>query len=193
MLTKWGKTPARRAVEPLLRRLIGTRISPNVLTVVGLALNLGVAAVLGSGRLVLGGFLVLGAGAFDMLDGTLARLSGRTTRFGAFLDSTLDRYSEAIILLGLLVAYLSPPRTPEVLLIFVTLVGSYMISYARARAEGLGLDCEVGWLPRPERIFLLALGLIIGQVLPMLIILAVLTNFTAAQRIVHVWRLTGGK
>jgi len=140
-----------------------------------------------------GGALVLVAGLFDMLDGALARLSHRTTRFGAFLDSTLEvRYAEAVLMLGLLVPYLARPGSAEPLLIYAVLVGSLMVSYARARAEGLGLRCEVGWAPRPERIFLLALGLIVDQVLPVLIILAVITNFTAVQRIVHVWRQTRG-
>src|SRR3990172_6831551 len=106
-----------------------------------------------------------------MLDGALARTTGKTSTFGAFLDSTLDRYSEAVLLFGLLVVATQRQSTQEILLVFAVMVGSVMVSNVRARAEGLGLRCEVGLLARPERVILLALGLILGQLLPVLWIL----------------------
>ncbi|MDP2727937.1 MAG: CDP-alcohol phosphatidyltransferase family protein, partial [Dehalococcoidia bacterium] len=147
--------------------------------------------VLALGWTFLGGFLVLFAGLFDMLDGAVARLSGQTTRFGALLDSVVDRFSEAAILAGLLWLYLSQQRITEVLLLFAVLLGSLMVSYVRARAEGLGLDCEVGLVARPERVLLLALGLLLSQMVPVLALLAILTHFTVAQRVWHIWQKTG--
>jgi CDP-diacylglycerol---glycerol-3-phosphate 3-phosphatidyltransferase len=164
-------------------------VSPNLLTVVGLALNVGVAAVIAAGHPRVGGVLLLLASAFDMLDGAVARADGRVTRFGGFLDSTLDRYSEIVVFLGLLVYLLGTPdaRTGSIL-VFVAAAGALMISYARARAEAAGVGASVGVLPRPERIVLLAVCLIVGKPLIALWVLAVLTHLTAAMRIVHVWQ-----
>jgi CDP-diacylglycerol--glycerol-3-phosphate 3-phosphatidyltransferase len=111
------------------------------------------------------------------------------TKFGAFLDSTLDRYSELIVFGGLLLHFQASGLLMESALVFAAAAGSVMVSYARARAEALGFDCEVGWLPRPERILLLAAGLLLGYPAVALWVLAVLTNVTAVQRIIHVWRL----
>jgi CDP-diacylglycerol--glycerol-3-phosphate 3-phosphatidyltransferase len=185
----WG----RRVAEAVVAPLAALGVTPNMVTIAGLFLNAGVALVLASGRLQLGGALLLVAGAFDMLDGALARRTGKPSTFGAFLDSTLDRYSEAIILLGLIYAETQQGHTLEVMLLGALLTGSFLISYTRARAEGLGLECKVGLLPRPERIIILAAGLIFGLFTPVLIALAALTNLTAVQRMVHVWRLTRGR
>jgi CDP-diacylglycerol--glycerol-3-phosphate 3-phosphatidyltransferase len=165
-------------------------MAPNTLTLLGFLFNIIVAWVLAQGHLFLGGFLVIICSAFDLLDGALARVTGRVTAFGAILDSTLDRFSEAALLFGLSVFYLVQYRIPEVLLIYVVLVGSLAVSYVRARAEGLGLECEVGLLARPERVIILALGLIFNQVLIALWILAVLTHVTVGQRLLHLWRQT---
>src|SRR5205823_9758245 len=119
--------------------------------------------------------------AFDTLDGALARVAGRATTFGAFLDSTLDRYSEAALLLGLLYDAGRRGDLAAEVLAFLVIVGSLLVSYARARAEGLGLECEVGIAPRPERVLILGLGLILGLELPALAVLAALTHFTAIQ------------
>ncbi len=191
MLTELLKERTNKALEGPVRRLARKGVSPNVLTVTGLALNAGVGLVLALGWEFLGGFLVIFAGLFDMLDGSLARLGGRTTRFGALLDSVVDRFSEAAILVGLLWFYLSSQKMAEVLLLFAVLLGSLMVSYVRARAEGLGIDCEVGLVARPERVLLLALGLIFSQMVAVLAILAVLTHVTVIQRVWHVWRKTG--
>ncbi len=178
---------ARRTAEYPARLLARLGMTPNSLTLLGLLLNLGVAVVLALGHPVLGGVLVLVANAFDMLDGAVARVSGQGSRFGAFFDSTLDRYAEAVVYLGVMAWLFSLGDGPTLLAAYLAIVGSFMVSYARARAEGLGVQGEVGLLPRPERILLLALALILHQYLlaPGLWLLAVLTNFTTLQRILH--------
>src|SRR2546428_1283344 len=145
--------------------------------------------------------LVLFAGIFDMFDGAMARVRNTATTFGAFFDSTLDRYSESIILFGLLWYALQRPdlhdafwpapheQTWMVTFIFIAAVGSLMVSYAKARAEGLGLECKTGLLARPERVVILAIGLLTGAVIWALVILAIFSNVTAIERIVHVWRV----
>jgi len=165
-------------------------ISPNALTLVGYALNLVVMYVLALGHLRLGGALVLFAGLFDALDGAVARATDRTSTFGAFFDSVMDRYSEATVLFGLLLWYLGSGAHFEPALIYVVTVGSLMVSYARARAEGLGLECRTGLMTRLERVALLSIGLMALQARITLLTLAILTNLTALQRIVHVWRAT---
>jgi CDP-diacylglycerol--glycerol-3-phosphate 3-phosphatidyltransferase len=186
---KWG----RGFVEPIARLMGRTGVSPNVVTMMGVALNLGVAWILAQGHMRIGGLLIPLVGLFDALDGTLARLTERRSRFGAFLDSTMDRFSEAILYLGLLFYYTRYGARQEILLIYATIVGSLMVSYARARAEGLGLDCKVGLLTRLERVVVLTVALIVDQMSIALWILAILTNFTAFQRMYHVWRATHGE
>lgn len=190
MFTARVQAFARRMAEMVVAPLAAAGLTPNAITILGLFLNGGVALVLASGRERIGGGLLLVAGAFDMLDGAMARVTKRFTTFGAFLDSTLDRYSEALVLIGLAYAESALHQTTAVTLIVAMLTGSFLISYARARAEGLGLECKVGLLPRPERIVILAVGLLFGVLVPVLIVLVVLTNFTALQRIVHVWHAT---
>jgi CDP-diacylglycerol--glycerol-3-phosphate 3-phosphatidyltransferase len=142
--------------------------------------------------LFLGGWLLIAAALFDTLDGAVARISGKTTRFGAFLDSVMDRYSEAVTLLAIAAYYLTQPEPQlPVMLVIFALAGSLMVSYARARAEGLGIDCKEGFFQRTERIVVLIVGLIFGWLLPVLWILAVGTNLTAIQRIVDVYRNAG--
>lgn len=187
-LDEVGRRFSERITTPLANAIAKTGISPDVLSVLGLLLNLVVAYTIASGHLLLGGFLVLFSGAFDLLDGALARATGRVSRFGALLDSTLDRYSEAILLFGLWFLYMG--QLQESVLIYATLVGSFMVSYVRARAEGLNIECKVGITGRAERVIILALGLILGQVLVVLWILAIVTNLTALQRILHVWQQT---
>ena len=174
--------------EPVSRVIAKTGLPPNAITLIGFLLNVGVAWVLATGHFLIGGFLVLVAGVFDLLDGALARVTGKGTIFGALLDSTIDRYSEAVLLFGLLVYFARRHDTTEVVLLFATVVGSMLISYVRARAEALGLDAEVGIMRRTVRICTLALGLLINQVLAILWILAILTNFTAAHRLFYVWQ-----
>jgi CDP-diacylglycerol--glycerol-3-phosphate 3-phosphatidyltransferase len=183
---------ARLGLEPVGLALARTGVSPNVLTTFGCLMNFGVAAVIGLGYLNVGGLLILVAGAFDMLDGALARAAKRTTTFGAFLDSTLDRYSEAAIFLGVFVEAALRADLEVQLLTYAAAIGSLMVSYARARAEGLGLRSSVGIFQRPERVILLGLGLIFGFEVYALWVLAILTNVTALHRILHVRNLTEG-
>jgi CDP-diacylglycerol--glycerol-3-phosphate 3-phosphatidyltransferase len=192
-LTDLARERMRWLLEPLARLIIRTGISPNLLTVMGFVFTGGVAYVLATGHLQIGGVLLVVAGTFDALDGTLARLAGRKSRFGAFLDSTMDRFSEAVIYLGLLVHYTQHGGRQESFLIYAAIVGSLMVSYARARAEGLGIECKTGILTRFERTAVLVIGLILNQMRITLWILAVLSNFTALQRMYHVWRATGGE
>jgi CDP-diacylglycerol--glycerol-3-phosphate 3-phosphatidyltransferase len=180
-----------QGIRAPIGRLVGNLgISPNALTVIGYLLSLLVAYVLATGRLQAGGVLVAVAALFDALDGTVARATGQTSTFGAFFDSVMDRFSEATVLFGLFLWYSQIGARTELALIYVTIVGSLMVSYARARAEGLGVQCKVGLLTRFERIALLVIGLTIQQVSLMLWVMAVLTNFTALQRTYHVWRHT---
>jgi CDP-diacylglycerol--glycerol-3-phosphate 3-phosphatidyltransferase len=183
---------ARAVAEGLVRPLARRGVSPNAVTLVGFLLNVLTACVLASGHLSIGGVMLLLAGTFDMLDGALARITSRQSTFGAFLDSLLDRYSEAAILLALIFQFTIRHDTLTVVLVYVAAVGSILISYARARAEGLGIECKVGIAPRPERVMILGLGLLFKEntTIAALIILAFLTHITALQRLYHVWRQT---
>jgi len=186
----------------IVRPLAGLGVTPNTLTVLGLILSILTAVIIAQGLFLAGGLLVLFAGIFDMFDGALARARNASTTFGAFFDSTLDRYSESIILFGLLFYALQMPVMQDrfwpfryeqswmITLVFIAVVGSFMVSYAKARAEGLGLECKTGLLARPERVVILALGLLTGAVIWALVILAIFSNVTAIERIVHVWRAT---
>ena len=183
--------------EPLGRLVGKTRVHPNTLTIFGFLLNFVVAWLLSQGYFLYGGLLILAAGVFDLLDGAVARVMGKVTKFGALLDSTLDRYSEAVILFGLLWYYTWQPDVhTEVILIFTTIIGSLLVSYVRARAEGLNLDAEVGIFRRTLRITTLSLGLVLSPINPELALLVTLwvlaigTNLTAAHRLIYVWSKT---
>jgi len=193
MLSDVVRKYSRIFLEPLARFISRSSISPNVITVIGFLLMAGVAFVLARGYLVLGGLLIIAAALFDAIDGTLARMMGRTSRFGAFLDSTLDRFSEAIIFLGLFIYLIGQDQTIELVLIYATVVGSMMVSYARARAEGIGVPLKDGMFTRFERIFILVVGLLFNVLTLALWVLAVFTNLTAIQRMYLVWRITGGE
>jgi len=186
------------ALSPPLERIVRfcARFSPDVLTITGLALN-GVACAcfaLAGGKdyrspwlLQTGGLVVVVASVFDMLDGRVARLRGRGTAFGAFLDSTMDRYSDMVLYMGLLILYARVDRTPHMVLVWIAAFGSFMTSYARARAESLVPSCTVGLLERPERIVLIILGALLNRMVPVLWIIAVLSNVTAVQRIIYAY------
>jgi CDP-diacylglycerol---glycerol-3-phosphate 3-phosphatidyltransferase len=171
-------------------------ISPDVLTITGLALN-GVACAcfaLSGGKdyvmpelLRAGGLVAMAASVFDMLDGQVARLRGRETKFGAFLDSTMDRYSDMVLYLGLLLLYARVDKTEHMVLVWVAAFGSFMTSYARARAETLVPACTVGFLERPERLVLLIFGALANRMSAALWIIAIFSNLTALQRIVYTY------
>jgi CDP-diacylglycerol--glycerol-3-phosphate 3-phosphatidyltransferase len=180
--------------EPVGRVVAKTRVNPNSLTIFGFLLNIGVACVISQGYFLLGGLLILVAGSFDLLDGAVARHTNRVTKFGALLDSTLDRWSDAVLLFGLLWFYAWQPdqdTSLEMILIFAAIVGSLLVSYVRARAEGLGLDADVGIMRRTLRILTLSLGLMLSAFEPLLLvalwILAIGSNLTAAHRLIYVW------
>lgn len=166
-------------------------LTPNMLTVIGLLLNIGVAAVIAFWDIRIGGILLLFASAFDMLDGAVARATGKTSKFGGFLDSTLDRYSESVVYLGVLIYIVdtTDAKTGSILTLLAA-TGALMISYARARAEAAGYSASVGLVARPERVILLAICLILKEPLWALWALAILTHLTAFTRIAHVWKLS---
>jgi CDP-diacylglycerol--glycerol-3-phosphate 3-phosphatidyltransferase len=185
---------ARRVAEVIVSPLARIGMTPNMATLLGLLLNAVAAAIIAFGNLRVGGVMLLFAGLFDMVDGALARIRNQKTTFGAFLDSTLDRYSEGIVLLGVILFALSiqtsTVRTWIVVLAYIAALSSLMVSYARARAEGLGMSLKSGLMARPERVLVLGTGLIIGGeswLVWTLAFLAVTSTFTAVQRIVTVW------
>ncbi len=182
---------AQSAMEALVRPLARLGVQPNTVTTIGFMLSLVAAAAVWQGAWPWAAILMLLASAFDMLDGALARVSHRGTTFGAFFDSTLDRLSEGAVGLGLIGYFLSQQDDITVIGTAIMLVGAQMVSYTRARAEGLGLSCSVGWFQRPERV--IALGVALLFPVPMIIVLkaviwllAVLTMLTTLQRILHV-------
>jgi CDP-diacylglycerol---glycerol-3-phosphate 3-phosphatidyltransferase len=189
------KVGFRGFVQPLAVALARAGIQANWLTYLGFVLNVGVAVVVAEGWLGIGGALFLIVNALDFLDGAVARAAGTAGAFGAFLDSVLDRYSEAVVFVGLIVWYSRADDTFAVIVTALALSGSFMVSYCRARAEGLGLDCEVGLLQRPERIVVLGIGLMLTEythdlvLVGVLVALALLTNVTAYQRMRHVGKL----
>lgn len=191
MLSRRVSAVWRRAFRPLTNLALRLSLPPNLLTLSGLVASLGSAFAFKSGALRIGAILVLVAGLFDSLDGEVARQTHGATTFGAFLDSMVDRYSESLVFLGIAWYYL--PGL-QVLIVVAALVGSYMVSYARARSEGIGYECRAGLMERPERMILLACGGLAGErfFLGFLVALAALAHLTALQRIYHVWRQTRG-
>lgn len=190
MLSKYGRPLFADPLSHFARRLHSFGITPNALTYTGFILTAITAYYLANGRFGWSGILLIIASFFDMLDGAVARFTKQMSTFGAFLDSTLDRYSESVTFLALAYYYSRRPSTrTELVLILVILVGSLMVSYTKARAEGLNVEIKAGLLQRPERVVLLILGLLTGWMQPVLWVLAIFTNFTAIQRIYEVyWR-----
>ena len=182
-----------RFEKPALSVLSRLGLSPNAITLSGL-LTAGVSAyLLSEGWLLAGGVVYWLSGIMDLLDGALARATGRETRWGALLDSLTDRVSESVVLLGILLFYLDDGPQIGAAVVFAALAASFMVSYVRARAEGLGIECKVGVATRPERVVLLGVGLITGQwwkpaVLVVLVVVTALSAFTAGQRALHVYR-----
>ncbi len=187
-LTDWMRRRFKGVLDPIGMRFVQWGIKPNTMTLAGLALNIAGAALLTQGYMTLGGLLILLAGPFDALDGTMARLLGQPTKFGAFVDSVTDRWSEMLIFLGLLYFYLQHGLQVEAVLVFVAMMGSVMVSYTKARAEALGFDCNVGLLTRMERYLVLGPALVLNLPWVALWIIAVLANVTALQRALHVRR-----
>lgn len=196
MLTSVFQDWTRAQMRRIATIFVNTPITPNMLTMFGLLINIGVAALIATGNLFWGGVLIVFAGLFDLLDGALARITNRITPFGGFLDSSLDRYSEGVIYMGLLWYFLQRGRTLEPMLIFAVIVGSMMVSYTRARATALNVDAEVGIMARSERIGALAIALILSPVLPDIVtwalwVVAIGAQITTIQRILHVYNQAG--
>ena len=187
------KTPLARLGDPVARVLLRARLRPNHLTVVGLGVSIGAAYSMAQGRLRLAALLLVVAGLCDFFDGALARLANSVSAFGAFLDSVVDRYSDQMILLGGVLYYERLADTTGVCLTLVTLVGTVMVSYTKARAQSVGVSCEIGLMERPERLILLIAGLTFNLLTAALVALAILTNLTALQRILYTRRAVAAR
>jgi len=192
------KESARGILAPVVRLAIALHLTPNTITVIGLLITIVASALVASGSLLLGAAVLAAGSMLDAVDGALARAQGGGTAFGSFLDSTLDRASEAILYAGVAIWFLGALDAPTlpVLAVFVALAGSFLVSYARARAEGIGLEASVGLAPRTERLVLIVAGIALAGMgfTPILIgtivLIAALTVTTVIQRIWHVWRLS---
>jgi CDP-diacylglycerol--glycerol-3-phosphate 3-phosphatidyltransferase len=179
-----------RVIRLIVRGLALSRIHPNVLTFIGLLINVGAAALLAIGQFRWAGAVIIGAGLFDMVDGRVARETNRVTRFGGFFDSVLDRYSDLGLLVGMLVWYGSINRFGYVVLTAIAMTASVMISYTRARAENTIPQCKVGFMERPERVVLLIIGALFDRMAPVLWVIAVMGNLTVIQRMFFTWQET---
>ena len=188
MVTNWARKWGATVIQPIALFLARLGLTPNTITILGFLMTAAVAVVLATGRTQLAGVLLIGTLAFDAVDGTLARLMGTTSRFGAFLDSTLDRWAEVVIYAALVWVFLKSGQDNGVLLAVAALATSLMVSYTRARAEGAGFQCKEGLLTRFERIVILIAGLIFNQIIWALAIIAILAGFTAVQRIWVTWQ-----
>lgn len=189
ILPDWLKNFYLNILTPVVNFFIAREINPNLFTTIGFIVSIGSAYFFGIGSLALAGALVLLSGTFDIIDGKVARATNRVTKFGALYDSTLDRYAEVIMFFGLAYYFVSLDYLWRSVAVSIALGGSLMVSYVRARAEGLGFDCKVGIMQRPERIVLIGFGAIIHEYVLMgaVIAIAILANFTAGQRLYHVW------
>ena len=177
-----------KIIRLIVRALALSRIHPNVLTFLGLVINIGAAYLLAVGQFRWAGAVIIGAGLFDMVDGRVARETNRVTRFGGFFDSVLDRYSDLALLIGLLVWYGSNNRPLYVVLTALVMAASVMISYTRARAENSIPTCKVGFMERPERVVLLIIGALFDRMAPVLWVIAVLGNLTVVHRMVFTYQ-----
>jgi CDP-diacylglycerol--glycerol-3-phosphate 3-phosphatidyltransferase len=191
----------KRIIDAIVRTLARSRINPNVLTFIGLVINIGCALLYAYGKFFAAGLLLIFAALFDLLDGHVARLRGRVTRFGAFFDSVIDRYSDIVVYVGIMIFYARASAARSTLLVALTglaLVGSVLVSYSRARAESLNIACKVGFLERPERLVILIIGSLtmigpassplLHKMPQVLWVLAVLSHWTVVHRIYHTWR-----
>ncbi len=201
LMPGWVKEAGRAVLAPVVRLALALHLTPNTITVIGLLIVSVAAIVVASGQLLVGAIIVTAGSLLDAVDGALARASGGGTAFGSFLDSTLDRAGEAILFTGIAGYYLrfsDDPALP-VLAILVALSGSFIVSYSRARAEGIGLAAAMGLAPRTERIVLIVAGIALAGLgfdlglVGAIIIIAVLTVATVIQRIWHVWKLAEGR
>jgi CDP-diacylglycerol--glycerol-3-phosphate 3-phosphatidyltransferase len=188
MVTRKIGEALRWVLYKIVHALAATGVEPNFLTFLGLVINLVAAYLFAKGRFPAAGGVMILAGLFDMVDGRVARAQGRVTKFGAYFDSVIDRYSDVGLYFGLLIYYASVNRFRYAVLVGVAMAGSVMVSYARARAESLIPECKAGFFERPERIVLLIIGALSNKMPPALWLLAIGPNITVIHRIVHTWR-----
>jgi CDP-diacylglycerol--glycerol-3-phosphate 3-phosphatidyltransferase len=194
----WVKQGGRAILAPIVRLAMALHLTPNTITVIGLAIVVAAAILIAQGWLLLGAAILTAGSLLDAVDGALARARGGGTPFGAFFDSTLDRAAEAIVFAGVAAYFLrsSPDPFWPVVACLVALTASFMVSYARARAEGIGLNAEVGLAPRTERLVLVIAGIALAGLgfeiglIAALVVVAALSSVTVVQRIFHVWRLS---
>jgi CDP-diacylglycerol---glycerol-3-phosphate 3-phosphatidyltransferase len=199
VLPAWIKESGRALLAPVVRLAIALHLTPNTITVIGLLITLGASVLVANGWLLVGAAILTAGSLLDAVDGALARAQGGGTVFGSFLDSTLDRASEAILYTGIGVWLLSTQADPTwpMLALMVALAGSFLVSYSHARAQGIGVAADVGLAPRTERLVLVIAGIALAGLgfsaglIAILVVLAALTVATVIQRIRHVWRLTG--
>ncbi len=183
------KAPLHRVFDPVARLLLRMGARPNHLTVLGLGVSVAAAYVFSVGRLRWAAVLLAVAGLFDFFDGAVARLAGSDSDYGAFLDSVVDRYSDVAVLLGVLVHYQQQGNMTGAVLTMATLAGTVMTSYTKARAQSIGVRCDIGVVERPERLIALIAGATFHVLTPVMAFLAVLTNVTALQRIIYTRRI----
>lgn len=179
---------ANKLIRLIVRRLALSKINPNVLTFLGLVINMVAGGFLAFGRFRTAGCVIIFAGLFDMVDGRVARATNQVTRFGGFFDSVLDRYSDLALLVGLLVYYGTINRPSYVVLTAIVMTASVMISYTRTRAENIIPTCKVGFLERPERVVLLIIGALFDRMAPVLWVIAVLGNLTVIHRMIFTYQ-----
>ncbi len=179
-------------LDPCLIKLFGflfrKKVNPNLLTLFGFLMMFIGGLLFASYYQRLAGLCLLAAGLFDMLDGAVARNCGRSTRFGSFLDSVIDRYSDMFLMIGIIIYFTRLSDINYVIVTCLALMGTILVSYSRAKAETLDLKCSIGLMERPERIILLTIGILIGQLKITLILLTILTHFTVMQRIYYTWK-----
>lgn len=192
--SNWRRSISVRFTTPIAKALAHTPVTPDFLSWFGFLLTCGAAALVAAHYLLLGGIGVLVAGLIDTFDGALARHTGRVSRFGAVLDSTLDRLSEGVVLLGVIFVFARDGSAAGAVLAGATMMLSFSVSYIRARAEGMGVACSEGWFTRTERVIVIALGLVFNQLVIALYVVAALSLITAAQRLYITWhKLQSGK
>src|SRR5215469_15554951 len=175
-------------IDRIVRWLALSRINPNVLTFLGLVINVWAAFLFAQGSFFWAGIVVICAGLFDMVDGRVARATSQVTRFGGFFDSVLDRYSDLALYMGLLVYYASINRFFYIVLTAIVMTGSVMVSYTRARAENSIPKCKVGFLERPERVVLIIIGALFNRMAQVLWVIAILSNVTVIHRMIYTWQ-----
>ncbi|MFH1598025.1 MAG: CDP-alcohol phosphatidyltransferase family protein [Patescibacteria group bacterium] len=182
--------------QPIANGLAKSKVHPNLVTVLGFVMFLIAAYFIYLGNFLIGGIITFLAVNFDVIDGMVARKQNRVSSFGAFFDSFLDRYSEFVIFLAIYLHYLDSLKDWQVIFIWLALIGSFLVSYVRARAEGIGIECNIGFFQRAPRFILLIIGLFLAHfwgldaIVILMIIMAIFTHFTFIQRIIHLYRET---